>query len=284
VAEVLTAAEVIDRRAAVDEATLLAWRQTGLSRFSLWLAEPSRGFALADPTSDRIELSLVVHPQHRGRGLGGELARSVMDAVPEASVSAWSHGSFPAAAALAQRLGFERVRDLWLMRRALDAALPVPQVPPEVRLRTFVAGRDEEAFLAVNAAAFASHPEQGGLTRADLELRKAQPWFDAEGFLLAESVTDGRLLGFHWTKVHPGDPAYGEVYVVAVSPDAQSGGLGSALTLAGLHSLRSRGLTRVLLYVEADSRAVAVYERLGFTHADQDTDVQYVRAPIAPRD
>jgi mycothiol synthase len=84
-------------------------------------------------------------------------------------------------------------------------------------------------------------------------------------------------VGFHWTKVHGGDgqrPPVGEVYVVGVDPDAQGGGLGRALTLAGLHHLRERGLGEVLLYVEADNLAARrVYERLGFDHVA--TDVQY---------
>jgi len=35
----------------------------------------------------------------------------------------------------------------------------------------------------------------------------------------------------------------------------------------------------VILYVEADNApAIAVYERLGFTHAPEDTHVQYARS------
>jgi mycothiol synthase len=59
-------------------------------------------------------------------------------------------------------------------------------------------------------------------------------------------------------------------------------GLGKALTLTGLHHLRSRGLGEVILYVESDNEAaIAVYRGLGFTHADEDTDVMYVR-PARP--
>ena len=149
-------------------------------------------------------------------------------------------------------------------------------------------GTDEEAFLALNAEAFAGHPEQGRMTRADLDQRMAEPWFDPEGFFVAEARADGAaaaagdLLGFHWTKVHPGEPPHGEVYVVGVSPRAQGLGLGRLLTLTGLHHLAARGLREVVLYVESDNApAIAVYSRLGFTHADADTHVMY-RRPSPP--
>ena len=80
------------------------------------------------------------------------------------------------------------------------------------------------------------------------------------------------MLGFHWTKRH--SARLGEVYVVAVAPEAQGRGLGKSLTLAGLHHLA--GVDEVLLYVESDNGpALAVYERLGFSHAAEDTHVQY---------
>ena len=138
-------------------------------------------------------------------------------------------------------------------------------------------GVDEDRFLAVNAAAFAHHPEQGGMTRADLDDRIAEPWFDPSGFFLAWRGEE--LLGFHWTKVHDEEPPFGEVYVVGIAPGAQGGGLGKRLTLIGLQHLAGLGLREVILYVEADNApAIAVYERLGFTHADADTHVMYARS------
>jgi mycothiol synthase len=78
------------------------------------------------------------------------------------------------------------------------------------------------------------------------------------------------MVGFHWTKVHPG--GLGEVYVLGVEPDLHGSGLGRALTLAGLKHLYDRGLRTALLYVESDNApALAVYHRLGFTAWSTDT-------------
>ncbi|TCK27056.1 mycothiol synthase [Pseudonocardia endophytica] len=227
---------------------------------------------------------MVVHPDARGKGTGGELAAVLESLVGGDDVDGgpriWAHGDLPAAAHLAERRGYRRDRVLWQMRRPLEGGDPLPEVhlPDGVTLRSFVAGRDDEEFLRVNNAAFDWHPEQGGWTHHELDERMGEDWFDAAGFLLATDG-DGRLLGYHWTKVHPatdGEPAIGEVYVLGVDPAAHGKGLGRMLTLAGLRHLRDRGLGAVLLYVEADNGpAVRVYERLGFTvHA---ADVNYAR-------
>jgi mycothiol synthase len=128
-------------------------------------------------------------------------------------------------------------------------------------------------MVAVNARAFSWHPEQGRLTVEEVLATEDEPWFDPAGFFLAVDAED-KLLGFHWTKVHP--DSTGEVYVVGVDPDAQGRGLGKVLTLAGLRYLQGLGLPRVTLYVESDnSPAIAVYRKLGFTLLDM--GVQYER-------
>jgi mycothiol synthase len=223
-----------------------------------------------DPAGPHMEVAVA--PKARRQGFGRALVSRARSIVAPMPMELWSHGDRPGAAALADRLGFDRVRELWLMRRDLDADLPPAPDSGAVRIRTFRPGADEEAWLKVNAWAFADHPEQGQMTRADLDRRMAQPWFDPNGFFVAER--DGRMVGFHWTKVHDDDPPVGEVYVVGIDPGAQSLGLGKILTLVGLHYLRDRGLATVKLYVEAaNAPAIALYSRLGFVHTD--TDVMY---------
>jgi mycothiol synthase len=228
---------------------------------------------------------LVIAPDARGHGLAERLVERVEQQAGVQGVRFWAHGELPGAVALAGRLGWERVRDLWQMRRPLTGpgAQPLARVPHRdgIHLRAFRPGRDEAAWLAVNARAFAHHPEQGGWTATDLAEREEAPWFDPEGFLLAETTT-GDLAGFHWTKQHGSEDgrALGEVYVLGVDPAYQGGGLGGLLTLAGLHHLQDRGIDDVMLYVEADNTAaVATYRRYGFEQYAR--DVMYQRRASA---
>ena len=148
------------------------------------------------------------------------------------------------------------MRELWKMRLMRPRRnCPTSDLPDGVQLRAFVPGRDEDAWLAANKAAFAHHPEQGNMTRADLDARMAEPGLIPPASCWPWTPAD-RLLGFHWTKVHPrhGDhPAIGEVYVVGVTPEAQGSGLGKALTVAGIRHLQGLGLHAVMLYVDADN-------------------------------
>lgn len=243
------------------------------------------GAAYAAPQGDRLAAELVVDPAYRRDGLGGTLLADLLDFLP-GELWLWSHGDHPGAVALARRHGLTRARELLQLRRHVEpGSLAEPVWPDGVGLRPFEPGRDEAAWLEVNNAAFSWHPEQGGQTLDDIRSAEAAADFDPAGFLLAVDQDD-RLLGYHWTKVHPHDPnpgpdgvdeAIGEVYVLGVAPAAHGRGLGGALTVAGLRHLADvAGVRTVTLYVEGDNTAaVRLYEKLGFTrHA---VDVAYRR-------
>jgi mycothiol synthase len=248
------------------------------------------GYAQLDSaTGPDAAVELVVDPDARRAGTGRALVEAVLEAAPEARV--WAHGQLPAARALAASAGLSAVRELHKMARPLTEADLEPgatTLPPGFTARSFLPGRDEQAWLATNAAAFAHHPEQGRLTIADLQERMSQPWFDPAGFILVEAdQAPGEVAAFHWTKVDPEqrssvDPArvagrahaeegrgasqlVGEVYVVGVHPAYQGRGLGRPVTALGLAHLAGLGLPEVVLYVDGDNAAaLKTYTGLGF--------------------
>ncbi|WP_328807606.1 mycothiol synthase [Nonomuraea antri] len=282
----VAAAAATDGVRPLNEHAMLHLRHGGDPRarsLLLYAGDTLAGYAHVDP-ADEVEgpsAELVVHPAHRGAGHGRRLLASVLE-LTGGGARVWSHGDHPAGAALAASAGLARVRSLWRMRRSLLDPLPAHELPDGVRLRAFVPGQDEQAWLEVNRAAFAHHPEQGAWTLDDLLQREREPWFDPAGFFLA--WRGDRLAGFHWTKVHGGDEPLGEVYVVGIDPAQRGTGLGKALTLAGLSHLRARGLAQVMLYVdEANTAAIRLYESLGFKRWDVDVMYADVHESPSPR-
>ena len=174
-----------------------------------------------------------MHPRARRRGIGAAMARAAL-AKTAGRNRFWAHGTLEPARATASALGLVPVRELVQMRRSLRD-IPEPLIPAGVRIRTYAGTADDAELLRVNNAAFAEHPEQGGWTAVELAERRSEPWFDPAGLFLAfgdaSSDQEGRLLGFHWTKVHPDQPGLGEVYVLGVDPSAQRRRPGAAVDI-----------------------------------------------------
>jgi len=282
----------VDGAAALSEDALLRLRTTSLtSHLLLREGDELAGYAQLAPADADAPAAgeLLVHPAHRRRGAGRLLLDRVVEVAGPTGALLWSHGDTPGAAALASAGGWSRVRELWRMERPLAGVgdLEVPALPTGVQVRAFVPGADDEAWVALNAAAFATHAEQGRWTVADLRLRLREPWFDPALLLLAEDTSgpSPRLVGSCWMKVAPavpGGPDVGELYVLGISPAAAGRGLGRALLVRGLQALLPRGAAGpvpVELYVDGDNEpATRLYARLGFGRVA--VDVQY-RSPEA---
>ncbi|HZJ06823.1 MAG TPA: mycothiol synthase [Nocardioidaceae bacterium] len=269
----------------------LAYDGTHLAGYAHLDWEPATTTSKAQYMGGTASAEIVVDPEHRRHGIATALVRALDDVLQEGTLQIWSHGHIGVARAFTASQATTSVRTLWTMRRSLEAdAQPLPPVdlPKEFTTRHFVVGRDEDAWLRVNARAFVHHPEQGQMTRLDLDRRIAQSWFDATGFILIEDTRGPAplLAASHWTKVVPpkdpqASPTEGEVYVVAVDPAYQGMGLGLMVTVLGLRHLVERGLSEAFLYVEGDNtRAISIYSELGFTRSS--VDVMYSRLVHPP--
>ena len=231
---------------------------------------------LATPADGAAEAEFVVDPDARRHGHGTVLVQSLIEQA-NGELLIWAHGDHPAARALAARFGFDPVRTLLQLRAEVDPSTSSGSGgrpsgsggEPVEGVSTFRPGTDDADWLALNARAFANHPEQGSVSQADLTDLTREPWFDADDFLLLWS--NGALIAYCWLKVENG---VGEFYVVGVDPDRQGEGLGRTLVAAGLSRLASRGIRTAALYVEADNEpAVRLYRSFGF--ANHSIDIQY---------
>lgn len=224
------------------------------------------------------EVDLLVRPGHRGAGLGGELFTQLLREAEPGPIRLWVHGDNPAATHLAQRHGFTPVR--LLLRLELDpvrlAEAPAPTLPEGVGLVSYTPGDEwlTEELIRVNAAAFASHPEQGEMTRNDFLHTTQEEWFRPDDLFFAvhETDTEPEVLAFSWIKTITavGGGTETELYVIGVHPDAAGRGLGTVMLQETFRRMHAHSPTRVTLYVEGDNEpALALYRRAGFTVAQR---------------
>lgn len=284
VARIVEEATHADDHAPLDEHAWLDLAQGGRAGFAGVIAwqdghEHPVGFAQVLRGNDRSHswaLEYVVDPHHRrpGNDIGVDLVTAAAGVIAEEGgghVHLWVNQPRPEHDRIAAAAGLAPGRTLYQMRRPLPLEADLAAQGASLPVRSFRPGQDEEAWLAVNNRAFEWHPEQGGWDLAAVQSREAEAWFDPAGFLLYED--GGRLVGFCWTKVHADhQPPLGEIYVIAVDPDAGHRGLGRKLTLAGLDHLGRAGLGVGMLYVDAGNvAAVKLYVDLGFVvhHVDR---------------
>jgi len=283
VLSLIKAAHDFDGTPAIAEHVLLHLRHGGDKSDSHLVIEENKeviAYAHLD-TTDLVagpSVEAVVHPQHRGKGLGALILKEAIKICGDRT-RIWSHGDLPAAKAIAASLKLERLWSNLLMSKSLGEIQPVTSKYP---IRTFIPGLDNQAFLDLNNKVFADYPAQGGWSEDDLKVRVNESWFDDKGFFIAEDK--GELIGFCWTKIHGahthshtggdddhGHEALGEIYVLAVNPDYKGQGVGRDLTITGINYLKYQGLNNVMLYVGVENKpAFKLYKSLGFNEFDSD--------------
>jgi mycothiol synthase len=247
----------------------------------------------------RMAVEVVVHPAlagsaadrpgEGGAGVAERLlteARAVLGRAGGGLLYLWVHRVEDPSTTLAARMGFAVQRELAFMTRSLGERGESAVLPDDLTVRPYREGSDDDAFLEVNNAAFADHPENGGWDRKTFAERRSLDWFDPGGLFIA--WRGEQPLAFHWTKWHAHDsdetPAHepvGEVYVLAVHPSAQGLGLGRALLRVGLAHLHDRGCREAILYVDCTSTgAVGLYRSEGFDLAYREVCYEEDVAPL----
>jgi len=283
VLSLIKSAQDFDNTPAIAEHVLLHLRHGGDKADSHLVLQKNNhviAYAHLDKT-DQVagpSVELVIHPEHRGSGIGSELLKSAIEVCGN-KIRLWSHGDLPQARALAQENNFIKVRTVIQMSKDLTEVSPIDC---DYQIRSFLPDLDDNAWLTLNNLAFANHPEQGNWSEADLSIRLNEDWFDEKGFFVAQDKD--QLIGFCWTKIHGGhshshstdeehhDHApIGEIYVTAVSNKYAGKGIGKALTITGLNYLKYQGLNSAMLYVDEDNKmAVNLYKSLGFIESGKD--------------
>ena len=283
VLSLIETAQDFDNTPAIAEHVLLHLRHGGDKADSHLVIQKDNqviGYAHLDKT-DQVagpSVELVIHPEHRGGGVGSDLLKSAIEACGN-KIRLWSHGDLPQARSLAEACKFIKVRTVIQMSKDLVEVSPINC---DYEIRSFLPDLDNKDWLTLNNQAFTNHPEQGNWSEADLSIRLNEDWFDEKGFFVAQDKD--QLIGFCWTKIHGGhshshstgedhhDHApIGEIYVTAVGNKYAGKGVGKALTITGLNYLKYQGLNSAMLYVDEDNQAAFnLYKSLGFLESGED--------------
>ena len=233
----------------------LAWRDGRLAGYVGLVVDPRAGEATGDVADPEGVAGLAVLL---------EAATRLAAHAGAPRLQVWTRQAGEREVEVARSAGFEVARGLAVLGRSLQAELPSPP-PAAATVRTYRPDSDDEAVVEVLAAAYAGTAEEGwDLER--FEGRRRLPWFRPEDLLVAELDDAGEgpaLAGLHWLKRR--DERTGEVYNLAVHPDAQGHRVGPLLLHAGLEHLRAQGCDEVILWVDlANERAVTLYRSQGF--------------------
>ena len=291
VLKLISSTTAFDNTPPIAEHILLHLRHGGDKADSHLLVEQENqviGYAHLDQT-DLVagpSVELVVDPKFRGAGVGKQLLSKAIEICGK-ELRLWVHGDQPAANVLATSFGFEKIRTVLQMSRALTDIQQLPDLGKEVGkdlvIRSFLPGIDSNAWLSLNNKVFKEHPEQGNWQLADLNIRLNEEWFDEQGFFLAE--INNKIIGSTWTKIHGSNthkhdgeieshahPAIGEIYITAVDQEYSGRGIGKVLTITALNYLKYQGLSNAMLYVDFDNKAALnLYQNLGFLESGMDS-------------
>ncbi|MDH4176556.1 MAG: GNAT family N-acetyltransferase [Thermoleophilia bacterium] len=256
------------------------WRDVDLDR-DAWVIELGDAIAGYTTFRDRGGGTLLadgyVHPDARGRGVGGAILTVTEERAREAAAGASPSERIvlrnatllapdgDAADALYESHGYAAVRHFWRMVADLDREPASPRAPDGVAIEPYAHERDARAVHAAIQEAFTDHWEHRHVPWEDWEReRLGRSGFDPTLWLVARSrdeVAGAALVSWKTS----GD--WGFVDTIGVRRPWRGRGVGEALLRSAFRELWLRGERRVALGVDAQSPtgATRLYERVGMT-------------------
>lgn len=249
------------------------WSRVGFDLATdAWIVADGEGTIVAYGQVLRDEPSIVegwgvVHPKHRGRGIGVSLMNRIEQRAPELAAGLPSvrfrhaiDADDGAAAAMLRARGLRRVRHFWHMRIDLVGTVE-PGPAPGIEITAIEASHDLPAVHAVLDEAFADdwghHPEP---FHRWAEEQTTSPSYDPTLWLLARVGGEpvGALTANVW-----GDRGW--VNEIGVLPPNRGRGIGSALLRRSFAIFARRGFQSAFLNVDAENPtgATVLYERVG---------------------
>jgi mycothiol synthase len=276
VAEVLVAGGLHGTGHSVLDADFLQdqWSRVGFDLGTdAWVVLDRRGAIVAygqarceEPTV--VESWGVVHPGHRGRGIGAWLLAQIQQRASELLTGLASarfrhviNAGDRAAAVMLHAGGLRPVRHFWHMQIDLPAGFEPAPPPPGIEIGGIDPGVQLPAVHAIVEQAFADQwdhrPEPFDRWAAQ---QTGSPSYDPTLWLLATEA--GAPVGALTANV-AGD--HGWVDHLGVLAPARGRGVARALLLHSFATFARRGLRRVLLNVDAENPtgATKLYERVG---------------------
>ena len=239
-------------------------------------------------TTERDEHTCVfrlqgeVHPEWRGQGIGTQMMDRMMAAAQARRAELDDQTVYVSAGCVAgeedreslfRSFGLAPARYFFKMTcQPLDDRIPVPQPPPGIVLRPYVADQDERAVWAAVNEAFRDHWGHVEMPFEEWTFWMKSPFLKPELHVLA--VDGDEIAGVCLIEINKEENMRtgrreGWVDTLCVRRPYRRRGVGEALLLAGLHKLRDAGLEIAALGTDAENLtgAVRLYERVGFREA-----------------
>jgi mycothiol synthase len=207
----------------------------------------------------------VVAPDYEGQGVGACLLDWVerrergREADAHRQIAASSNAR---ARELFERSGYRQVRSVWRMARPLDRGVIVIDPPAGIALRPPDPEGDGRALHALDDESFSSSPDYVPESY-EMFVQEHLGAHDVAPELSLVAEDRGKIVGFLLARRWQHETS-GYVDLLAVAPDHQGRGIGTALLTRSFAAFADAGLVQAQLGVASDNpRGLRVYEAAG---------------------